>query len=131
MRKPSTSGSRRRPSRAARRPCPRDLRLPLQLEIGELRVARILIHSGPSTTEFAHLALHGKSDGRHHALGLDRLMTPFGDVNAALELDGARPFALRGDAGFAGTVAEQAVRVGRARRRFARGTDRGCRRDPA
>jgi translocation and assembly module TamB len=91
---------------------PKDLRLPLALEIGDVRVGKILIHDGTSTTELSRLALHGRSDGRHHELGLDRLTTPFGDVNAALALDGVRPFALKGDAGFAGKVADQAVQVG-------------------
>ena len=91
---------------------PKDLRLPLQLEIDELRVAKILIHQGTSTTELSRLALHGSSDGRHHALGLDRLTTPFGDVNVALKLDGVRPFAVSGDAGFVGKVSDQAVEVG-------------------
>jgi translocation and assembly module TamB len=91
---------------------PKDLRLPLQLEIGDVSVAKIRIHDGTSTTELSRLALHGRSDGRHHELGLDRLTTPFGDVNAALALDGVRPFALKGDAGFTGKIADQAVQVG-------------------
>ena len=85
---------------------PEDLRLPLALEIADVRVGKILIHDGTSTTELSRLALHGRSDGRHHELGLDRLTTPFGDVNVALALDGVRPFTLKGDAGFAGKVAD-------------------------
>jgi translocation and assembly module TamB len=91
---------------------PKDLRLPLQIEIGDVRVAKVLIHEGTSTTELSRLALHGRSDGRHHEVSLDRLTTPFGDVNVALALDGVRPFALSGDAGFTGKISDEAVQVG-------------------
>lgn len=91
---------------------PKDLRLPLALEIDELRAAKVRIHDGTSTTEFSDIAAHGRSDGRHHELAIDSLTTPWGDVTAAAKLDGVRPFALSGDAGYSGKVSDEAVKVG-------------------
>jgi translocation and assembly module TamB len=45
---------------------PQDLRVPLQLRIDDLRVDHLAIHEGASTTQLDHLALNGRSDGRHH-----------------------------------------------------------------
>jgi len=91
---------------------PQDLRLPMQLEIRDVQVDKLLLHQGTSTTEFSHFAFHGRSDGRHHEAAVERLDTPFGAVTASAKLDGVRPFPLTGDVGYSGKVNEEAVQVG-------------------
>ena len=91
---------------------PKDLRLPLALEIDELRVAKVRIHDATSTTEFSDIAVRGRTDGRHHELAVESLTTPWGELTAAARMDGVRPFALTGDAGYAGKVSDQAIKVG-------------------
>lgn len=90
---------------------PGDLRLPLALEIRDLRVAKLTLHEGTSATEFSNFAFHGRSDGRHHEAAVEQLDTPFGAVNARTKLDGVRPFALSGDLGYAGKVNNEDVQV--------------------
>ncbi|WP_421379070.1 translocation/assembly module TamB domain-containing protein [Paraburkholderia sp. DD10] len=90
---------------------PQDLRLPLQLEVRDVRVDKLLLRQGGSTTEFSHFAFHGRSDGRHHQAAIERLDTPFGALTATARLDGARPFPLSGDVGYSGKVNEEAVQV--------------------
>lgn len=91
---------------------PQDLRLPMQLEIRDVQVDKLLLHQGTSTTEFSHFAFHGRSDGRHHEAAVERLDTPFGAVTASAKLDGMRPFPLTGDVGYSGKVNDEAVQVG-------------------
>ncbi|KVT26848.1 translocation/assembly module TamB domain-containing protein [Burkholderia ubonensis] len=88
---------------------PQDLRLPLQLRIVDLRFDRLAIHEGGSTTQLDHLALSGRSDGRHHELALERLDTEYGALSARAKLDGVRPFVLTGDATYAGKLADEPV----------------------
>ncbi|MFM0286103.1 translocation/assembly module TamB domain-containing protein [Paraburkholderia megapolitana] len=90
---------------------PQDLQLPMQLEVRDLRVERLLLHEGTSTTEFSRLLFHGRSDGRHHEAAVERLDTPFGALTAHAKLDGVRPFPLTGEIGYAGKVNEEAVEV--------------------
>jgi translocation and assembly module TamB len=90
---------------------PSDLQLPLALEIRDLRVAKLTLHEGASTTEFSHFAFHGRSDGRHHEAVVEQLDTPYGAVSASAKLDGVRPFPLSGDFGYAGKVNDEAVEV--------------------
>ncbi|NML30941.1 translocation/assembly module TamB domain-containing protein [Paraburkholderia antibiotica] len=91
---------------------PQDLQLPMQLEIRDVQVARLLLHQGASTTELSDFAFHGRSDGRHHEAAVDRLDTPFGALTASAKLDGVKPFPLSGEVGYAGKVNDEAVQVG-------------------
>jgi translocation and assembly module TamB len=91
---------------------PQDLRLPMQLEIRDVQVDKLLLRQGTSTTEFSHFAFHGRSDGRHHEAAIERLDTPFGAVTASAKLDGVRPFPLTGEVGYSGKVNDEAVQVG-------------------
>jgi len=77
-------------------PLPLDLRLPLQLELRAVGVDKLLLHSGASTTEIDRLRVHGRSDGRRHALSVDGFDTAYGTLAAQVSLDGVRPFALDG-----------------------------------
>ncbi|MEX3526337.1 MAG: translocation/assembly module TamB domain-containing protein [Burkholderia sp.] len=88
---------------------PRDLDLPLQLTLRELRFDTLRIHEAGSTTELTQLLVHGQSDRRHHALTLERLDTPFGALTADVRLDGARPFAIAGTTGYSGKVSNEQV----------------------
>lgn len=91
---------------------PQDLRLPMQLEVRDVQVDKLLLREGGSTTELSRFMFHGRSDGRHHEAAIERLDTPFGAVTAAAKLDGARPFPLSGDLGYSGKVNNEAVQVG-------------------
>ncbi|RXV71573.1 hypothetical protein D1006_03835 [Burkholderia stabilis] len=88
---------------------PQDLSLPLHLRIDDLRVDHLAIHDGGSTTQLDHLALNGRSDGRHHELVLDGVDTPFGALTARAKLDGVKPFALTGEATYAGKLSDEPV----------------------
>ncbi|WP_107313716.1 translocation/assembly module TamB domain-containing protein [Burkholderia metallica] len=88
---------------------PQDLSLPLQLRIDDLRVDRLAIHDGGSTTQLDHIALNGRSDGRHHELVLDGVDTPYGALTARAKLDGVKPFALTGEATYAGKLSDEPV----------------------
>ncbi|WP_322022109.1 translocation/assembly module TamB domain-containing protein [Burkholderia sp. BCC1977] len=88
---------------------PQDLSLPLQVRIDDLRVDRLAIHEGGSTTQLDHLALSGHSDGRHHELALDGVDTPYGALTARAKLDGVKPFALTGNATYVGKLADEPV----------------------
>lgn len=88
---------------------PQDLSLPLQLRIDDLRVDHLAIHDGGSTTQLDHLALNGRSDGRHHELALDGVDTPYGALTARAKLDGVKPFALTGNATYVGKLANEPV----------------------
>ncbi|WP_233862590.1 translocation/assembly module TamB domain-containing protein [Paraburkholderia adhaesiva] len=90
---------------------PKDLQLPLALDIRDLRVAKLTLHQGASTTEFSRFAFHARSDGRHHAATVEQLDTPFGAVSASAKLDGVRPFPLSGELGYAGKVNNEDVQV--------------------
>ncbi|WP_153075869.1 translocation/assembly module TamB domain-containing protein [Paraburkholderia bonniea] len=90
---------------------PQDLRLPLQLLVRDLRVEKLRLHEGTTTTEYVRLKFYGRSDGRHHEASLERLDTPFGAVNLTAKLDGVRPFALSGTLGYAGKLSNEAVQV--------------------
>jgi translocation and assembly module TamB len=90
---------------------PNDLRLPLALDIRDLRVAKLTLHEGASATEFSNFAFHARSDGRHHEAAVEQLDTPYGTVSAQAKLDGVRPFALSGDLGYAGKVNDEVVQV--------------------
>lgn len=96
----------------ARATLPRRLTLPLQLEIRSLDVARIRIHEADSTFELSRLRAHGDSDGRRHRLSVDTLRTPYGDARAGLELEGIRPFGVRGDASLSGGLAGHDAQLG-------------------
>lgn len=91
---------------------PQDLRLPMQLEVRDVQVDKLLLHEGGSTTELSRFMFHGRSDGRHHEAAIERLDTPFGAVTATAKLDGVRPFPLTGDLGYSGKVNDEAVQVG-------------------
>ncbi|KUY73728.1 translocation/assembly module TamB domain-containing protein [Burkholderia sp. RF4-BP95] len=88
---------------------PQDLSLPLQLRIDDLRVDHLAIHDGGSTTQLDHLALNGRSDGRHHELALDGVDTPYGALTARVKLDGVKPFALTGNATYVGKLSNEPV----------------------
>ncbi|MGF6725062.1 translocation and assembly module TamB [Paraburkholderia sp. GAS41] len=90
---------------------PKELRVPMRIDIRDVRVDTLLLHEGGSTSEYSHFIFHGRSDGRHHEAAIDRLDTPFGAVTAAAKLDGVRPFPLSGEIGYSGKVNEEPVQV--------------------
>ncbi|SIO58579.1 autotransporter secretion inner membrane protein TamB [Burkholderia sp. GAS332] len=91
---------------------PQDLRLPMQVDVRDVQVDKLLLREGGSTTELSRFMFHGRSDGRHHEAAIERLDTPFGAVTAEAKLDGVRPFPLSGDVGYSGKVNNEPVQVG-------------------
>ena len=85
-------------------PLPADLRLPIELDVRALSVDKLILRNGASAAEIDRLRLHGRSDGRHHALFLDGLETSYGALAAHVSLDGVRPFALSGALSATGTL---------------------------
>ena len=107
-----TVDARLAPSRSnAPMTLPQSLRLPIQLDVRAIGIDRLRIHDGASVTEFDRLRMNGHSDGRHHTLALGGLDTPYGAITAQLSLDGVRPFALAGNAGYAGEFAGEPARA--------------------
>ncbi|WP_139169569.1 translocation/assembly module TamB domain-containing protein [Chitinasiproducens palmae] len=90
---------------------PESLTLPLQLDLRDVTIAKLRLHNGTEVTELRRIALAASSDGRHHRLTLRSVETPWGDANAALALDGVRPFPLTADAAFRGADKKQNVVV--------------------
>ena len=86
---------------------PQSLRLPIQLDVRSIGIDRLRVHDGASVMEFGRLRLSGRSDGRHHALSLGGLDTPYGAITGDLSLDGVRPFALSGNAAYTGEFAHE------------------------
>jgi translocation and assembly module TamB len=90
---------------------PQDLRLPIALELQDVRLQTLLIREGTGSNELSGLQLHGSSDRQQHRLTLDSLRTPFGDLNAQLVLSGQRPFALSGALALHGAYREEHYQV--------------------
>lgn len=90
---------------------PHALVSPLRIDIRDVKVEKIAIHDGRSTTDITGLALHGGSDGRHHRVVLDSVATPYGTLRANVTMDGVAPFAMTGGAQFVGDVGQQPVTV--------------------
>lgn len=83
---------------------PADLRLPLEIELRAIAVDKLLVRNGAATTEIDGLRVHGRSDGRHHALSIDGLDTAYGTLAAQIALDGVRPFPLTGEFSASGVL---------------------------
>ncbi|MCD5329666.1 translocation/assembly module TamB domain-containing protein [Chromobacterium piscinae] len=88
---------------------PRSLALPLKVRVGELSLASL-------TLEPAHVSLYRLQagydyDGARHRLKLQRLDTPWGGVNAGLELAAASPFPLSGQLAAQGELEQVAVKA--------------------
>ncbi|WP_321879197.1 translocation/assembly module TamB domain-containing protein [Paraburkholderia bannensis] len=90
---------------------PKDLRLPLALDIRDIHVDKLTLHQGASATEFSNFSFHGRTDGQHHEAAIEQLDTPYGAVSAQAKLDGVRPFALSGTLGYSGKVNNEDVQV--------------------
>ncbi|WP_347556106.1 translocation/assembly module TamB domain-containing protein [Robbsia sp. KACC 23696] len=94
---------------------PTSLRAPLQLDLQDMQVERIALHSGignsATETDIDALVLHGASDGRHHALVLQGVRTPYGSATAGLALDGVAPFALNGSLQVSTNVKTQPIQA--------------------
>ena len=75
---------------------PDSLRLPLSLELNDIRLDKLHLQDGSTVTDLNGLRLHGVSDGVDHTLVLDQLGTDFGQASALLHLNGNSPFAISG-----------------------------------
>lgn len=78
---------------------PREIRLPLAIDLQSATVQQLAIHREDATQSFSDILLRAGSDGVQHTLSLERAQTPYGKVSAFLRLNGLPPFALDGTAG--------------------------------
>ncbi|VVE50971.1 translocation/assembly module TamB domain-containing protein [Pandoraea terrigena] len=76
---------------------PSSLRLPLGLTLNDVRVAKLTLHSPALVLEDVRIA--ARSDGTQHTIQVEHLGTPYGEVQATLQISGRRPFALGGNVG--------------------------------
>jgi translocation and assembly module TamB len=76
---------------------PTSLRLPLGLTLGDVRVAKLILHSPALVLDDIRLA--ARSDGTQHTIDVEHLGTPYGEAQANLQLNGRRPFVLGGNVG--------------------------------
>ncbi|MEO9385717.1 translocation/assembly module TamB, partial [Chromobacterium phragmitis] len=88
---------------------PRSLALPLQVRVGELSLASLTLE--PAQLNVYRLQAGYDYDGGRHRLQLRRLETPWGGVDASLELASASPFALSGQLAAHGELEQVAVRA--------------------
>ncbi|GIZ50216.1 translocation/assembly module TamB domain-containing protein [Noviherbaspirillum aridicola] len=92
---------------------PPSLRLPLALEIRDLRVRELIVREAGKEggTQLRDLRLQANSDGVRHRLRLQQADTPYGRVRASLNLAGDAPYPLDGAASIEGRVQEQEFRA--------------------
>lgn len=90
---------------------PRQIALPLAIELRNATLRKLLVHRTESAMEIGNIVLAARSDGMHHALTLEHAETPYGAATAHLQLDGRRPFPLSGAADLHGTWRNEAYRI--------------------
>jgi translocation and assembly module TamB len=83
---------------------PSSLRLPLGLTLNDVRVAKLTLHSPSLVLEDVRVA--ARSDGTQHTIQVEHLGTPYGEVQANVQLNGRRPFALGGNVGLQAKAGE-------------------------
>lgn len=92
---------------------PRSLRLPLALEIRDLRVAELMLREAGKEggTQLRDVRLQAASDGVRHRLRVQQAETPAGRLQASLNIGGDAPFPLDGTAALAGRMQDQDFRA--------------------
>lgn len=88
---------------------PSQIRLPIRLELDNASVQQVLLHQEGKDSRYADIQLSASSDQVHHRLRLEKATTPFGNVKAALQLTGDRPFPIDGNASLATVYRDQQV----------------------
>ncbi|MFS0756102.1 translocation/assembly module TamB domain-containing protein [Noviherbaspirillum sp. 1P10PC] len=97
------------PSEPARLPA--RIHLPLEVDLQKLAIGEVAIHQGETTTTLTDLLLRAGSDRVHHSLTLEKLGTPWGAAQAALDLTGDAPFPLNGSASLDGAWQKHDYRI--------------------
>ena len=90
---------------------PREIRLPLAIDLQSATIERLLVHKATAAQRFGGILLRAESDGVRHRVNLERAETPFGNASAALRLNGLPPFALGGSGRLDGGFRGHAVRL--------------------
>lgn len=94
---------------------PQSLELPLAVDVDALSVEALSLLQGPAATSSPLVlsdlsgALH--SDGRRHRVVVDRLVTPYGKLQANAQLGGQTPFPLSAEALLEGRWKDEAYAV--------------------
>jgi translocation and assembly module TamB len=90
---------------------PHALSLPLAVEVQQLRVNRLRVHQGMTTTVLTDLLLDARSTRTQHQLNIASLTTPFGQLSASAQLDSQSPFTLSGQAKLSSVVKGEAAQL--------------------
>ena len=81
---------------------PKSLELPLAIDVDTLTIAALSLLQGPPATAtpqvFSDLAGALHSDGMRHRVVVDKLVTPYGKLQANAQIAGQAPFALSAEA---------------------------------
>ncbi|KAF3997878.1 translocation/assembly module TamB domain-containing protein [Glaciimonas immobilis] len=102
-----TVDARMQPKPATPLTLPTRLTLPLALSLQNIRLDKLSLMQGLSTTELSNLSLSGQSDGVHHLVTVEHVDTAFGSVSANLHLEGLAPFVVTGGAELQGAYANE------------------------
>lgn len=94
---------------------PQSLELPLAVDVDTLTIAELSLLQGPATTSSPLVlsdlsgALH--SDGQRHRVVVDKLVTPYGKLQANAQIGGKTPFPLSAEALLEGRWKDEAYAV--------------------
>ncbi|MES2535996.1 MAG: translocation/assembly module TamB domain-containing protein [Pseudomonadota bacterium] len=99
------------PAPPAPRTLPRQLTLPLAIEVQNATVSQLAIHQDGQTMRSSDIRLQARSDRVRHAITLVQALTPQGTATAALRLNGRPPFDVAGTAGLSGKYDETPYRL--------------------
>ncbi len=105
------------PSEPSNKPLtlPTSLALPLAVDIDALTLRRLALHEGGQVSAepmvFSDLSASLHTDGLHHRLGIDRLVTPYGKLAADAQLGAQAPFPLSARALLEGRWEKEAYNV--------------------
>lgn len=89
---------------------PRQITLPLAVDLRNVTLQKLAIHRDGSTTSISDIALAARSDRMHHMLIIERAATPYGLFNLHMQLHGKQPFAVSGKANLHGTWRNESYR---------------------
>jgi translocation and assembly module TamB len=85
---------------------PMDLGLPIPVRLDRLQIDRLSVQPGPGAVVFSAAVLAYDGDARGHRLRLERLRSPWGEIDGELRLVAQAPYGLTGRAQFKGALRE-------------------------
>ena len=85
---------------------PKDLRLPIPVSLDRMQVDRLSVQIGTSPVIFNRVVLAYAGDAQGHRLRVEKLRSPWGDIDGELELAARAPYVLAGRAHLKGELSE-------------------------